>query len=312
MVGPRSLVRILAAVPLALSACLGSPPDVSSPGESDASLAESEDSESLLYVQTARSATLTPVPGQADMYRLILTNVDPRVAYFSDRPQRDTGTIAIPDLFEAVFVEGKSAPNAALVGHEMGQDVAVTLSFELTMPNYNEGAREVSYDARALDALSEGLSHLNLAPLDAPPAAFSEVELFLDSDSYHRCWGTLKNNTSHTFTLDEANVDPSTNSPKWANVAQTIGPHSQANWTFRFHTDNTVHDKDKVGTLVYLSDQKYSLSPVLSCSYAANGYGVALDAPYSSCGVDLYASPFTCTFERKGKGRTLDFTVSPK
>ena len=53
----------------------------------------SKPAESLLFVQTAASARLTPLAGEDGPYTLDLIGVGDKVTYFSDRPNRETGTV---------------------------------------------------------------------------------------------------------------------------------------------------------------------------------------------------------------------------
>ena len=48
---------------------------------------------SLLYVQTASSGIFEPLAG-TNKYRLVLSDVSPRVIYFADRPNRIAGQVS--------------------------------------------------------------------------------------------------------------------------------------------------------------------------------------------------------------------------
>ena len=52
---------------------------------------------SLLFAQTANRGTMKPIKGPTPRFNLKLFGVNPQVVWFSDRPARQSGQIAVPD-----------------------------------------------------------------------------------------------------------------------------------------------------------------------------------------------------------------------
>ena len=70
----------------------------------------------LLFAQTANRGTMKPIKGPTPRFSLKLFGVNPQVVWFSDRPARQSGQIAVPDFTRSWpgfgFVD--DPPNAAL------------------------------------------------------------------------------------------------------------------------------------------------------------------------------------------------------
>lgn len=115
--------------------------------------------ETILLVELAQSATISDGV-------LTLHGVDDTVLWFSDRPIRDTGEVALATLIEA-WGEGEDSfaddpPNAVLTG--MGDEEEVAIVVELTEPSFEDGALSFGYVALADDRQGE----------------FTNVSLFID------------------------------------------------------------------------------------------------------------------------------------
>jgi hypothetical protein len=135
--------------------------------------------ESLLFVQSADSALITPVGD--DTYTLELRDVASNVTYFTDRPGRDTGTMPT-DLFIERWSEGHDSfaddpPNAAVTV----ADEDTIWVIELMHPEL-EGST-LRYRVKFLDDSPH--FQATAARGTAPPTAESVV-LFIDNLTYSR------------------------------------------------------------------------------------------------------------------------------
>lgn len=140
----------------------------------------------FLFVQAFESGTWVPKPGENGVYLLTLSGHAAQTVYFSDRPQRITGTVSTIRFLDALGFTPDNPPNAALVVQtDTGaEDVLVV---ELFDPVYTEsfaatGGVSVTYEARVLvDYQGAGLQFLADRQGDAAlPAAFGPTSLFID------------------------------------------------------------------------------------------------------------------------------------
>lgn len=141
-------------------------------GESDS------DTPSWLFSQTAHAGTFST---DADgVSTLTLTDVDPGVIGFTDRPDRDTVVIEVASFVEAwptMFAD--AAPNAVLVEHQPdgGSDSFVV---ELSDPRLD--GTSLSFTAKVIDGEDHsGIAGVTEAPHTNPPATFEVVSLFIDN-----------------------------------------------------------------------------------------------------------------------------------
>jgi hypothetical protein len=147
-------------------------------GESVAAIESSSEPPSWLFSLTAGAGTYTSGADGTGM--LTLTDVDPHVTAFTDRPDRDTAIVPASKLVEAwpaLFAE--SAPNAVLVEHDPGGE---TDSFVLELSDPTADGSTMTYRARVVigEDHSEELPGLTSTPSESPPATFSTVSLFID------------------------------------------------------------------------------------------------------------------------------------
>jgi hypothetical protein len=166
--GPRSALLLLAAVALtsvapASTAAAGTPPS---------------GADEPLAVVNAGGGSFTET---ADGYRLTLKNVTERAVWFSDRPERNTGSYSLAELDE-VFFGDDEPPNAALevfAGRGSGTVVIV----EISNPRYQPGKDRLLLDARVLAADEIRTAtlgdHAERATSDIP-ARFGPAALFVD------------------------------------------------------------------------------------------------------------------------------------
>jgi hypothetical protein len=141
---------------------------------------------SFLFVQFVEAGTWLPKEGDAGVYLLTLTGAVAQTLFFSDRPDRITGTVPTPDSLDALGFTLVSPPNAALVVRTPAGERDV-LVLELHNPVYTEqfdadGGVQVTYEAQVHDAYQgEGLVEWAAAQEDQElPEAFSDVSLFID------------------------------------------------------------------------------------------------------------------------------------
>lgn len=184
-----------ASTPSSGSGTDGGPAGAAAPTEPPADAAGS-----LLAVVDAAGGELTATDGDAGdvdadggTYELTLTDVDPDVAWFSDRPQRHVGTFTVDQLAEAFFTD-QSPPNAALQAQPSGAGEPSLVIVEIFDPSWDESARTLTMQARVLGAedVGEGTAlHERATQADEEvPASFGSAVLFVD-DSCDTSGGTV-------------------------------------------------------------------------------------------------------------------------
>jgi len=266
--------------------------------------------ELYLFVQTATSGTLTPLNPAVGLYRLTLQNVSPKVVFFSDRPNRDSGSMPVQSYLDEIFSPTEANPNGALVIELTDGADQLTIALELSEPDYNASASTLSYLVKQLDDVSEGLSHLSYDQLEMLPAQFGNAELFIDSGDYHRCYGQIVNNSSYELGLDRGSLDPAySNSNNWGDhPPDTIAANGRGDWTFRFH----AADHDKTANLDYVGPDSdigsVELNFYMTCYTYTDALGhqegkVNYDINSSGC-ITVSGSIFviTCAKIEHGKG----------
>jgi hypothetical protein len=159
------------------------------------------DAGGVLAVVLASSAT-SDAPD-----RVVLHDVHPRAVYFSDRPNRVTGSIDLASFIEAATADGP-APNGALTGVPPGQDEEVVVVADLTTMEYDEPARELRLSVRPLERAGGGLAHYRGRNETELPAELEQVSLFIDSVS---CPGIGIENETSDKTLTLSSADPVVN-----------------------------------------------------------------------------------------------------
>lgn len=139
--------------------------------------AESMGEPSWLFSQTADAGTFST---DADgVSTLTLTDIDPGVVGFTDRPDRDTAVIAVAGFVEAwptMFAD--SAPNAVLVEHQPDGE---SDSFVVELSDPKLDGTTLSFTAEVLDGEDHsGIAGVTATPHTDPPAKFQTVSLFID------------------------------------------------------------------------------------------------------------------------------------
>ena len=116
----------------------------------------------IMFVQNAQQARFEPM--QPGHYKVILSGVDKKVIWFTDRPVRNAGMVTMEHYIKN-WSKGQNSfkldhPNATLVGDTdltgYGKHVSVVLT--LAKPHYNPNNHTLSYQAK-VDLASNQLSH---------------------------------------------------------------------------------------------------------------------------------------------------------
>lgn len=112
----------------------------------------------LLFTQTADSAVLSQNPQKPQSYIFTLHNVNPSTVWFSDRPQRVSGTLTISEFMKYWT---QPTPNNFVTDHPNANLIAVYKDKEinkhisgvlmLARPVYNAQQQTLTYDAYSLD-----------------------------------------------------------------------------------------------------------------------------------------------------------------
>ena len=160
--------RPLIAICLFLAACASTTPPSQAPAVS------------LLYVQTASSGSFEPLPG-TNKYRLLLTDVSPRVVYFSDRPNRIAGQVSTAEFLDKIGFGGPLDPNAAIEISEGTPDSDLVIA-ALSKPVYDAHARTLSYEIDVLETPRKGLAVYSERMDRRLPMRFGAVALFIDDE----------------------------------------------------------------------------------------------------------------------------------
>lgn len=123
------------------------------------------------FVQSASTATFKPIADSKTIYTLILTDVNPIVAYFADRPQRKYGHLGMNN-FLATWGAGTNsfevdAPNAVVSGmvRDNGKLKTVNVFVELANPSYNLKKHTLTYQVNVIDKMNVTGLQLNYVTL---------------------------------------------------------------------------------------------------------------------------------------------------
>jgi microcystin-dependent protein len=139
----------------------------------------------LLFALASESGTFEKSKDQPkDKFQLKLRDLAAATVWFTDRPQRDSGTIPTPRFFRQWERLGfnDDPPNAvlSLVG---GADRADTVALELRHPRLSKSGTRVRLTVKLLNEASPGLAHL-ADDLDGQlERRFEDATLFIDDAS---------------------------------------------------------------------------------------------------------------------------------
>jgi hypothetical protein len=136
----------------------------------------------FLFVQSFQQGSIEPKAGADGTYTLTLAHGLGQTLYFSNRPERIARAAPTPAFLAGLGFPPDNPPNAALVVEAGPGDEAIAV-VDLTNPQYDEGTKTATYDAKVLAdwerTLALGFSEQpkDLARL-AP--SFGAAHLFID------------------------------------------------------------------------------------------------------------------------------------
>lgn len=121
------------------------------------------------FVQSATSSKFATIDATSGVYKLTLKNVNPRITYFSDRPNRVIGQFSTQQYL-AKWKQGKDsfnadAPNAVLNAafHDANDnDQFVNVFVTLSKPVYNANKNIFTYEAKLLNDNRQPLTGADL------------------------------------------------------------------------------------------------------------------------------------------------------
>jgi len=138
----------------------------------------------MLFVQTAPSGTFEVKDGRQI---LTLSEISPYTIYFSDRPDRITGSMTTRNFF-ASWGGGNNSfdvdpPNAALEIFDNNENSNVFI-LELSSPVYSPTSGILQYDVIILQDTTDGLTQYDDRNDMEIPAIFDDAVLFIDSGDW--------------------------------------------------------------------------------------------------------------------------------
>jgi hypothetical protein len=137
----------------------------------------------LLFVHAAPHGTMVSPAGDG-RYTLTLRDSAPQVIWFSDRPERHFGHLAVERFVTGwgSFGFAKDPPNGALTLLR-ADDSEDTVILELGQPSYDANERTLSFPARVLEHANGRLADFESANDKGVPERFAEASLFIDDTS---------------------------------------------------------------------------------------------------------------------------------
>jgi len=137
----------------------------------------------LLFVQAAPHGTFVSAGG-ADDFTLTLRDSAPQVIWFSDRPERHEGQLAIERFVGAwkSFGFAEDPPNAALTLLR-GDDKEDTVIVKLGQPRYDAARDTLSFPAHRILHANGRLADFEADNDGAVPERFADASLFIDDTS---------------------------------------------------------------------------------------------------------------------------------
>jgi hypothetical protein len=137
----------------------------------------------LLFVQAAPHGTFV-ADGGKDQFTLVLRDTAKQVIWFSDRPERHYGHLAVERFVAAwnSFGFGSDPPNAALT-LVRGDDEEDTVIVKLGAPRYDASQHTLSFPARRIPHANGRLSDFEGDNDRSVPERFADASLFIDDTS---------------------------------------------------------------------------------------------------------------------------------
>ena len=224
-----------------------------------------------LFVQAAEGGTFHDG-------RLTLSGVSHQVAWFTDRPERDSGTVSFKVFRRSLFSDKQSAPNAAL--DLAGKGLGGVAALRLTHPRFDAGADRITYDVKRLKNVSGNLDHyVGRLSKRSLPSSFGAASLFVDG-----AFG----NTCYTTVVDATNAGMETvSSSKWSTdtwdpaLPANFGMGSGSSWSwgsqggaFRGCSNSAVWQlyAGASGTVSFQTTDPWTGSNTLTCSVSNPAY----------------------------------------
>lgn len=109
------------------------------------------DNTNLLFVVSAKSASIKALPEKPGQFQLTLQGVNPKATYFSDRPKREAGRMDLTTLvrqWQPGQAFAKTPPNASL--HVEANQKAMTYTIELTQAKYDTESDRLIFEVVGL------------------------------------------------------------------------------------------------------------------------------------------------------------------
>jgi len=135
----------------------------------------------LLFVQSAPHGAFVSATGTKDDFTLTLRNSAQQVIWFSDRPERHYGHLAVDRFVSAwkQFGFGSDPPNAALTLLR-GDDQEDTVIVKLGTPSYDASLKTLTFPAHRVPHATGRLADFEADNDGAVPKRFADVSLFID------------------------------------------------------------------------------------------------------------------------------------
>lgn len=151
-----------------------------------------------LFALDADQGALAPLPGKPGMYRLVLDGVRARATYFTDRPEREVGTVGVRPMLRRLFADDSPVPNAA-VNASAAKRGQLSMGIEVDGWHYDAGRRALTLRVRHLP---QGGRTIGRVREDVVlPRSFRDVSIFIDDCCSVVAPATVFNPGNLPFTL---------------------------------------------------------------------------------------------------------------
>lgn len=121
--------------------------------ESDSIVQENQNTNELIYIQQAKVANLTQDPNSLGKYLFTIQGSDKTLVYFSDKPDREAGTLSLNQFVKAWQNNGnlkKNPPNVVIsyVDFKASSDSGVGVDvLTLSNPVYDFSTDSITFEA---------------------------------------------------------------------------------------------------------------------------------------------------------------------
>jgi hypothetical protein len=140
----------------------------------------------VLFVQSAGQGTLVPVKGSQNELVLILRDVTPSTLWFTDRPARESGSVATEDAITRIGFDNNSpgssdGPPNAVLSLQDSTEAHDMLAVTLRNPKYDATAKTLQYSVTKLPDVTNASLPVPVQQLDTSlPRKFGHATLFID------------------------------------------------------------------------------------------------------------------------------------